>query len=76
MMPLSFFMPILPEIFLLVMGCAALLLGVFLKNGKAFSYFLVQMSLLVTALLVWWVSQHHLGIALNGLFLLDHFSVY
>ncbi len=44
---LNDFLLILPETFLVIMSCAILLLGVFAKNFKSLSYYLVQLSLIV-----------------------------
>lgn len=72
---MSFF-PAIPEIFLLIMGCIALLIGISIKNtGTKISYYLVQITLLLAAglpLLFWGKPTI---ILFNGMFVLDKFAI-
>lgn len=69
------FMPAMPEIFLLSMGCIALLLGIFAKrHGAAISYWIVQLTLLVTTGLVL-LNFGKPAITFNNTFILDQFAV-
>jgi NADH-quinone oxidoreductase subunit N len=69
------FMPALPEIFLLAMGCIALLLGIFAKHrGASLAYWTVQLSLLITTGLVL-LNFGKPAITFNNTFILDQFAV-
>jgi NADH-quinone oxidoreductase subunit N len=76
-MTMQNFEPVIPEIFLLIMGCLTLLVGVFVKGQKFknITYLLVQLSLIVVTLL----TLPHFGkqpvIALNGFFIMDNLAV-
>ena len=48
---LNDFLLVLPEVFLAIMSCVILLMGVFSKSIKDLSYYLVQLSLIIGALL-------------------------
>jgi NADH-quinone oxidoreductase subunit N len=74
------FTPAIPEIFVLAMICITLLIGVFFeKRFKNISYYLVQCTLVVAALLTWHVFSHYDAGAkvftFEGSFLLDKLSV-
>lgn len=76
MTPIPNFSPALPEIFLLIMGCVSLLAGIFnKKHGAKISYWLVQISLLVTALLEILNYGNANVVTFNGMFVLDNFAV-
>lgn len=68
-----------PEIFLLVMSCLILLNGVFTKNGAPlFSFYISQITLLITAILLWRVfslTGDVTNYAFSGLFVLDKLGV-
>lgn len=69
---------VLPEVFVLVMACATLLLGVFFERVRNLPFYLVQLTLVVTLLLLW-NSYSHLGfnsttILFDGMFELDRLA--
>ena len=65
-----------PEIFLLTMACVVLVVDVFISNAKRdFSYFLSQVSLLGTFVLVLMVPVDGREVAFNGMFVQDGLSV-
>jgi len=76
---LSTFLPALPEIFLLIMSCVILMIGVFSKNGvPTVSFWLAKITLLVTALLVayvYFLLNTPSTIAFHNMFILDKLAV-
>jgi len=71
--------PIIPEIFLLLMACLILLKGVFSKNGApCVSFYLAQVTLFLVAISSWHVF-YLLGsttiYAFHGMFILDKLAV-
>lgn len=74
------FVPVIPEIFVLVMICVTLLVGLFNeKRFKNISYCLVQFTLIIAAWLTWHVfSQYDLNIkalTFHDTFILDKLAV-
>jgi len=70
------FVPLIPEIFVLIMVCVTLMMGLFLeKRFKHMSYCLVQVTLIVAAFLTWHTfSQYDFHIktlAFHNTFVLD-----
>jgi len=52
------FIPAIPEIFVMVMACVTLMVGLFAEKWKNISYYLVQITLVVAAWLTWHVFAH------------------
>lgn len=70
------FVPAIPEIFLLIVGCVALLSEFFSKKHSAtISYVLIQFSLLIAAGLLFFYFPHAGTLTFNRLFILDKFAV-
>lgn len=70
------FIPAIPEIFLLIMGCIALLSGLFIKrHGVLVSYWLVQFSLLIATGLVLLNIGKTPSITFDNSFILDNFAI-
>ena len=74
------FVPVIPEIFVLVMVCVTLMVGLFCeKRFKNISYYLVQITLIVAAYLTWHVfSQydfHSKALTFHNTFVLDKLAV-
>lgn len=71
--------PAIPEIFVLFMACVTLMLGLFLPRLKQISYYLAQVTLIITAFLTGYVYvMLGLGttiIAFHSVFILDRLSV-
>ncbi|MCH9769897.1 MAG: NADH-quinone oxidoreductase subunit NuoN [Gammaproteobacteria bacterium] len=71
--------PALPEIFMLIMVCVSLLLGLFLNKYRHITYYLAQFTLILTALLSWYTySQFDLSntvYTFHHSFVLDKFTV-
>lgn len=71
------FMPALAEIFVLIMACLTLLVGVFIKKKKLENvpYYLVQLTLVVVSVIT--ILQFNLPrmIVFDGFFIRDNFSV-
>ena len=66
----------LPEIFLLGMACLVLVVDVFISDAKRdFSYYLAQLTLLGTFVLVMKVQVDGWEIAFNGMFVQDSLSI-
>lgn len=78
-MNLTRLMPMIPEIFVLIMACFALLAGVFAPKRRQLVYALSQVTLLVAAWLVWHVFNDLAGGATISVFregfVLDHLAV-
>ena len=72
-------LPAIPEIFLLIMACAILMIGVFSKKGAATaSFWLSIISLFITALLVayvYFLLNTPSTIAFHNMFVLDKLAV-
>lgn len=69
------FMIAAPEIFLVVMGCAILLIGVFQpKRAAPLSYWLTQISLLITIVLVFFIHSSLPAFTFHNLFMMDRFA--
>jgi len=67
--------PVLPEISLLVMACAILLIDLFLKDSqRGITYGLTQISLIGAAVLTAWVASPEPQIVLNGSYVRDAMS--
>ncbi len=49
------FVPAIPEIFVLIMACVTLMVGVFAEKWKNISYYLVQITLVIATWLTWHV---------------------
>ena len=65
-----------PEIFLLAMACLVLVVDVFISDAKRdFSYFLSQITLLGTFILVMMVPVDGRELAFNGMFVQDELSI-
>ena len=65
-----------PEIFLLAMACLVLVVDVFISDAKRdFSYFLSQITLLGTFILVMMVPVDGRELAFNGMFVQDDLSI-
>ena len=65
-----------PEIFLLAMACLVLVVDVFISDAKRdFSYFLSQLTLIGTFVLVMMVPVDGREIAFNGMFVQDSLSI-
>ncbi|MDH5386844.1 MAG: NADH-quinone oxidoreductase subunit NuoN [Gammaproteobacteria bacterium] len=65
-----------PEIFLLAMACLVLVVDVFISDAKRdFSYFLSQLTLIGTFVLVMTVPVDGREIAFNGMFVQDSLSI-
>ena len=64
----------LPEIYLLSMACFILLIDVFLNN-RSVTFWLTQLTLLVTLVLILSMLQQGFGIAFNNAFISDKLSV-
>ena len=74
--PASEFVLIVPELFLLGMICAVLVIDVFLKNSQRdVTYWLSQATLLLTAILVLVFDPKGRIIAFDGAFVVDPFAV-
>jgi len=78
----SYLFPVLPELVVLIAGCVILLAGVFFPKKQNLSYYLTQITLVITAVLVWAVyyrcaSQVDMPLLAfaNG-FILDKLSVF
>ena len=70
--PLSEFMPLLPEIFVLSMACIVLLVEAFVgERLRNISYVLSQLTLLVAALLTWNMLDSERVVVLGGTFIHD-----
>ena len=66
----------LPEIFLLGMACLVLIVDAFISDDKRdFSYFLSQITLLITFVLLLLVPVDGREIAFNGMFVQDSLSI-
>jgi NADH-quinone oxidoreductase subunit N len=67
--------PVLPEIFLLAMACAILLIDLFLKDSqRGITYSLTQTALIVAAVLTVWVARPEPQILLDGSYVRDAMS--
>jgi len=67
--------PVLPEVSLLVMACAILLLDLFLKDSqRAITYSLAQIALIGAAVLTVWVASPETQIVLSGSYIRDPMS--
>lgn len=71
------YMPVFPEIFVMFMACATLLLSVFCDQKRHVAYFSVQFTLLATALLTAYCAEHlRLPVAaMSGTFVFDRLSL-
>ncbi|MCB1827238.1 MAG: NADH-quinone oxidoreductase subunit NuoN [Coxiellaceae bacterium] len=74
------FIPLIPEIFVLVMTCVTLLMGLFLgKRFKNISYYLVQFTLIIAAWLTWHVFMKYdfdaTVLSFYNMFVLDKLAV-
>lgn len=75
-MTLPNLIPAIPEIFLLIMGCIALLTGLFFKkHGAPISFVLVQLTLLIATVLVLLNFGKPTVLTFNNMFILDQFAV-
>ena len=71
-MPLSEFMPLLPEIFVLSMACIILVVEAFVgTKWRHISYVLSQLTLLAAALLTWNMLDTETVVVLGGTFIHD-----
>src|SRR3990167_3730863 len=72
-------LPAIPEMFLLIMSCAILMIGVFSKNGApSASFWLSTLSLFITTLLVacvYFLLNIPSVIAFHNMFILDKLAV-
>ena len=69
---LAMFYPALPEITLLVMACAVLLIDLFLRDDqRGISYGLTQLTLLGAAILAAWVARPEPQVLLHGHYIRD-----
>lgn len=50
--------PAIPEIWVMVMACVVLLLGVFRQQNRDLTYYAVQLTLVVAAVLTWFTYHH------------------
>ena len=70
------FTPAIPEIFLLIMGCVALLSGIFIKRyGALVSYWLVEFSLIIATVLVLLNIGNNPSLTFANMFILDNFAI-
>ncbi len=73
------FVPITPELFLLVMACTTLLLAAFVRPNSQACYFLSQLSLILTAVLVvhtFFVSDQGMTVtAFHDMFVFDYLAM-
>ena len=74
------FFPAIPEIFVLVMVCVTLMLGLFLeKRFKDLTYYVVQITLIVVTWLSWHVFNQHdfesTVLTFNNAFVLDKLAL-
>ncbi len=65
------FIPVLPEIYVLVMACIALLAGLFAKKDISITYFIVQWTLLTTTLLTIMLFPASQFFSFNQMFVSD-----
>lgn len=76
---LSAIFPIMPELFILLMSCAILMIGVFSKNNTAtLLFYLSQITLCVTLCLIIYVAvtlNNATTIVFHHMFILDNLSV-
>lgn len=67
---------VLPEIFLLAMTCVVLLADLFIKQRQhTFTYFLTQLTLMITAIMVLGLFPKPEAIIFNGSFVSDHIAL-
>lgn len=65
-----------PEIFVLVMACIVLLVGVFVKdNNQVLTYSLTQLTLVGAAILTFTLYQGGHGVTFNNSFILDRMAI-
>jgi len=72
---LTHLMPILPEAFLLAMGCVILLVNVFVPRIKNLPYFLSLLTLIISAVLTASLYNHGSTILFHGQFITDNIAV-
>ncbi len=72
--------PVMPEIFVLIMACITLLIGAFTKKQHSgLPYCLIQLTLIIAAVLSWYVfttmDESKTVMAFHNTFVLDRFAV-